>query len=105
MHRGEEDATRPTEQTWWTSGTRAASDRQYESSQQISCKAFSSLLQYSRTERDERRWSCSRELRLFLGDRPSNHHGDIVTPPTIERVLKKLLANLTRGLHRAQPFR
>jgi hypothetical protein len=42
------------------------------------------------------------ELSLILCNRPSNHHSDIVTATTVERVLKKLLANLTRRFHRAQ---
>jgi hypothetical protein len=45
-----------------------------------------------------------RILSLILCNCPPNNHSDIVTATTVERVLNKLLANLTRGFHRAQSF-
>ena len=93
---GEKNASRPAEQTWRTSGPRAASDRRYESSQRISCKAFSSLLRYSRTERTSYARPVRGNYLSVLGDRPCNDDGDVIRTPAVQSILNKLFGNLLR---------
>jgi hypothetical protein len=76
---------------------KACHDRQYESSQLGSCQAGSSLLQYSRIERDEH--SSPRSIlasRSVFGDHTPDDDRDVVSPTAVERILNKILTHLTR---------
>ena len=59
-----------------------------------SCKAFSPLLRYSRTDRTSYARPVRGNYLSVLGDRPYNDDGDVIRPAAVQSILNKLLRNL-----------